>query len=184
MRNIIFFNQVLKDQNNFKMNLTKPQFILQIIIIISSANYISGIIWMYFIPRLSSAIRSPPSIEKIKMSPGDRIKCTQKLVFHHMLAVTDDEVVHMIGDGNSGDIRKSNRQDVMELGLGKNCDNLGHKGPLTREESVKKALNDVGLVTYYSLLRCNCEHWVNYWMTGKSGISWQSFMPTNSKCAI
>lgn len=52
---------------------------------------------------------------------------------------------------------------------------------LARARADIKALN--GRTTYYSLLKCNCEHWVRSWIFG-GGLSDQAFDSMSSECEV
>ena len=129
------------------------------------------------------------NLKTIKINAGDRIWCHSNPlnpIYHFLLAASDDTFIHVVGSQSTHEatIKHQSRRQWMDTGYAEEyCSNKG-PGPLGATASVAEASKFVGLVTYYDLLRCNCQHYLNYWTSGSSGISYNSRMRTNDKCLI
>ncbi|KAL3274940.1 hypothetical protein HHI36_019717 [Cryptolaemus montrouzieri] len=142
---------------------------------------------------LQLVISSPVNehFDEMKWEAGDIISCNLNGVWgifakHFMLAVDGSNVINVAGDKstNKGTILEQTRRQALGFNRSK-CRNNG-KGKLSVEQAIKRARRWQNTDVYYNLLRCNCEHWVDYWANGSSGgyFDNQSLLPTNSQCTI
>ncbi|XP_045465128.1 uncharacterized protein LOC123674236 [Harmonia axyridis] len=133
--------------------------------------------------------------------PGDRIICKLNgvagfLGFNHYMIGSDKPnyviTVQKVGgygkkslfsaSGTIADIHQAYLTSGMNR---KKCKNLG-KGLLSRERTIQLARRMVGIIFRYNLLRCNCQHFTNYWTNGSSG-KWyrnQSLRPSADYCPV
>ena len=152
------------------------------------------------IPKIREHIEKVPKIPdyphwtKVQFQKGDVLECQLviPLARHVLLATSDRDVIHMVGDQMSfkGHVREESWQNYHDReGEAQNkCRNAGDYGRrFTKDEAVERARqwkgkNDL----YFSLNDCNCEHWVNYWIKDQAVSNQLGFLSLKSgpRCDI
>lgn len=104
------------------------------------------------------------SFDTMKWKPGDLIRCSLRgfitsFADHLMMAVTDDDVVHVVGNR----VLKQHRYYV--------SDNIMNKTKCSIRKSAGKAaaaraMRYIGVCVPYNLMTCNCQHYAMYWAYG------------------
>lgn len=109
--------------------------------------------------------------DSLKWSPGDKIGCQLHGflgVFnfkHWMLAADSQSVIHIIGEKFDGWVLKQQRNEVgSNMFKREKCLNAG-QGKYGAS-AVSRAQRFVGEKHKYSLLSCNCGHYVRHWADG------------------
>lgn len=115
-------------------------------------------------------------LDTMSWKVGDKIGCLLHGFFgifgfkHWMLAVDENyTVIHMIGGNNgNGYIKLQNYRKIDEnLFVNNYCVNDGRG--VYGENAAQRALSWSRTEPhYYSLLWCNCGHWVDYWADGSA----------------
>ena len=151
-------------------------------------------IWFLVVTSIFSPLAkclAPPFVKNvatIEMKIGDRIWCHSNPlnpVYHSLLASSNDTFIHVVGSQSThrAIIKEQTRKQWMETGYAEEyCINEG-PGPLG-VASINLAYYFIGKRTYYDLLTCNCQHYLNYWTSGSSGISFNSRLRTSKRCFI
>lgn len=124
----------------------------------------------------------------LTIQPADRILCDSSIfnpITHNLLATENNKLVYLnITDPAKAIITEVTLKEYFDSGHSEyKCTNDG-QGKLGREESLKNVRKWIGKEVYHDFIRCNCQHWVNYWTNGEAGRSKDSFRKTNSECAI
>lgn len=131
------------------------------------------------------------------LEAGDLVACNINFYARHMMLVTgNNSVIHLLADkDNNKALIRAEPWPQAKNGFGK-CSIVTEKmdsrmmqqfgvSPFPVEYAIARARSLEGQTIYYDFVRCNCEHWINYW---KYGIAFCFQDPstglTNSECAI
>lgn len=145
----------------------------------SSAVFLWSLIITMFVVADSSLSDVWQKFDTMEWKAGDRIACILKNFFagsiahfkHWMLAVDEESIIHIVSNKKNDDarIRLQNRGKVStKIFVRDKCINFG---PGTFGiHAVERAMSwERGKSYLYNLYTCNCHHWVNLWVDGKTG---------------
>lgn len=103
--------------------------------------------------------------DTMQWKPGDLISCPLPGLLgyfgnHFMLAVNEDQIIHVIGNR----VLLQHRSEVCQGAITKSrCKIANSYGP----EAVERAKNYAGVCVPYNLWTCNCQHYAMFWALNK-----------------
>lgn len=100
---------------------------------------------------------------------GDHLVSSRGYYDHHGICIGNGQVVHYSGFSNGWQRGKVERTGLQDFQAGKGFSVRTYsKRPFTREESAARAIRRID-EDYYDLMANNCEHFVQWCITGKHG---------------
>ena len=129
--------------------------------------------------------------DDIQFEQGDVLVCMLPFGARHvLLASSNTDVIHMVANKNTniGEIWEESwrKYQDREGRAQSDCYNASNEynRKFSREDAVRRARKFVGGKRYYSLWHCNCEHYVNYWISNEAKSQQLLGAGTNDKCDI